>query len=52
MKDKLSRYVFKNNHAIQSKVTRDSNMSPNTAPIEVEENEWAPDRWNRYGFKY
>jgi hypothetical protein len=52
MKDKLSRYVFKNNHAIQSRVTRDSNLSPSTAPVDVEENEWAPDRWNRYGFKY
>ena len=20
--------------------------------MEVQENEWAPDRWNRYGFKY
>lgn len=28
-------------------------MSPSLAPpLEVEENEWAPDRWNRYGFKY
>jgi hypothetical protein len=27
-------------------------LSPSTAPVEVEENEWAPDRWNRYGFKY
>ena len=53
MKDKLSRYVFKNSHSIQSKVMRDSNLSPSMAPtVEVEENEWAPDRWNRYGFKY
>jgi hypothetical protein len=53
MSDKLSRYVFKNNIAIQSKVNRDTNLSPtNAEPAEKEENEWAPDRWNRYGFKY
>ena len=52
MKDRLSRYVFKNNFSIQSKVNRDTNLSPTNETDEVQQDEWAPDRWNRYGFKY
>jgi len=36
MKDRLSRYVFKNNFSIQSKVNRDTNLSPTNAEKSLE----------------
>jgi hypothetical protein len=35
MKDRLSRYVFKNNFSIQSKINRDTNLSPTNETDEV-----------------
>jgi hypothetical protein len=51
MKDKLSRYAFKNNFSVVKKNTN-NNGSPDLQVEEPQENEWAPDRFNKHGFKY